>query len=145
MQPGAPCSTTICRLCAALCETPPRTTTSFQLWSRPSFALNNSECVERLNPRWRVNKGNPNRRINMYIFKKHISRRKMLKGIGASIALPLLDAMSPAATAWAQTPAAKTPKRLAFIGFPHGAIMDKWVPKQTGTDYELSPILEPLA
>src|SRR5438552_17305493 len=80
----------------------------------------------------------------MYIYKKHVSRRMVLKGIGASIALPLLDAMSPAATAWAQTAAAKSPKRLAFIGFPHGAVMDKWSPKQTGADYEMSPILEPL-
>src|SRR5437016_2833733 len=80
----------------------------------------------------------------MYISKKHVSRRMVLKGIGASIALPLLDAMSPASTAWAQTAAGKTPKRLAFIGFPHGAIMDRWSPRQTGTDYEISPILEPL-
>jgi Protein of unknown function (DUF1552) len=80
----------------------------------------------------------------MYISKKRISRRTMLKGIGTTIALPLLDAMNPAATAWAQTPAGSTPKRLAFIGFPHGAIMDRWSPKQTGTDFEMSPILEPL-
>jgi hypothetical protein len=80
----------------------------------------------------------------MYIAKKHISRRTALKGIGATIALPLLDAMSPAGTAWARTAAGSTPKRFAFIGFPHGAIMDHWSPKQTGTDYEMSPILEPL-
>src|SRR5436309_12159714 len=80
----------------------------------------------------------------MYISKKHISRRTALKGIGTTIALPLLDAMNPAATAWAQTPAGSTPKRLAFIGFPHGAIMDRWSPKETGTDFEMSPILEPL-
>jgi hypothetical protein len=80
----------------------------------------------------------------MYVFKKHVSRRTVLKGVGASIALPLLDAMSPAATAWAATPAGSTPKRLAFIGFPHGAIMDKWSPPQTGTNYEMSPILQPL-
>jgi hypothetical protein len=80
----------------------------------------------------------------MYITRKHLSRRTVLKGIGATIALPLLDAMNPAATAWAQTPAGSTPKRLAFVGFPHGAIMDRWVPKQTGADYEMSPILEPL-
>src|SRR5215471_16090127 len=80
----------------------------------------------------------------MYIGKKHISRRTVLKGIGASIALPLLDAMNPAATAWAQTAAGKTPPRLDFVGFPHGAIMDRWSPKQAGTDYEMSPILEPL-
>jgi len=80
----------------------------------------------------------------MYIAKKHISRRTVLKGIGASIALPLLDAMDPAATVWASTAAGSTPKRFAFVGFPHGAIMDHWSPKQTGTDYEMSPILEPL-
>src|SRR5262245_45557556 len=80
----------------------------------------------------------------MYISKKHVSRRMVLKGMGATIALPLLDAMNPAATAWAQTAAGKTPKRFAFVGFPHGAIMDRWVPKQTGADYEMSPILEPL-
>jgi hypothetical protein len=80
----------------------------------------------------------------MYVFKKHVSRRTVLKGVGATIALPLLDAMNPAATAWAQTPAGSTPKRLAFIGFPHGAIMDKWSPAQTGTSYEMSPILQPL-
>ncbi|HEY2380517.1 MAG TPA: DUF1552 domain-containing protein [Terriglobia bacterium] len=81
----------------------------------------------------------------MFIDKKHISRRTVLKGIGATIGLPLLDAMSPAATAWAATAAGSTPKRFAFIGFPHGAIMDHWSPKETGTAYEMSPILEPLA
>src|SRR5262245_25035800 len=80
----------------------------------------------------------------MYISKKHLSRRTVLKGIGAGIALPLLDAMSPAATAWAATPAGKTPLRLAFVAFPHGAIMDKWSPKETGTEFTMSPILEPL-
>ena len=52
----------------------------------------------------------------MYIFKKHVSRRTVLKGVGATIALPLLDAMNPAATAWAQTAAGSSPKRLAFRG-----------------------------
>ena len=80
----------------------------------------------------------------MYITKKHVSRRTVLKGIGASIALPLLDAMSPAGTAWAQTAAGSTPKRFAFVGFPHGAIMDRWSPKEAGTDYTMSAILEPL-
>src|SRR5436190_3045012 len=80
----------------------------------------------------------------MYISKKHVSRRAILKGIGASIALPLLDAMNPAATAWAQTAAGSAPKRFAFVGFPHGAIMDRWSPKETGSDFTMSPILEPL-
>ena len=80
----------------------------------------------------------------MYLSRKHISRRTILKGVGATIALPLLDAMNPAATAWAATPAGTAPKRIAFIGFPHGAIMDRWSPKQTGAEYELSEILQPL-
>ncbi len=80
----------------------------------------------------------------MFLSKKHISRRTVLKGVGATIALPLLDAMNPSATAWAATPAGAPPKRIAFIGFPHGAIMDHWSPKTTGSDYELSEILLPL-
>ena len=67
----------------------------------------------------------------------------MLRGVGAAIALPLLDAMIPATTALAQTAAA--PKmQMAFIYFPHGAIMDKWTPSGDGQDFKLSPILEPL-
>jgi hypothetical protein len=80
----------------------------------------------------------------MFITKKHLSRRTVLKAAGATIALPLLDAMIPARTAWAQT-AAKTPQRLAFVGFPHGAVMRHWAPEQTGRDYTMTRILEPLA
>jgi hypothetical protein len=81
----------------------------------------------------------------MYITKKHLSRRTVLQGAGATIALPLLDAMNPAGVAWAQTAAGKSPHRLAFVGFPHGAVMRRWVPEQTGRDFEISSILEPLA
>ena len=80
----------------------------------------------------------------MFIEKKHVPRRTVLKGIGASIGLPLLGAMVPASTAWADTPAGKTPKRFAFVGFPHGAIMDHWSPAETGTNYTMSAILKPL-
>jgi len=80
----------------------------------------------------------------MFISKKHVSRRTVLQGVGATVALPLLEAMFPAATAMAQTPAGKTPKRFAFIGFPHGAIMDNWSPKEAGTNFTISPILKPL-
>jgi Protein of unknown function (DUF1552) len=80
----------------------------------------------------------------MFLSKKHVPRRTVLKGFGATIALPLLDSMVPASTAWASTPAGKTVKRFAFVGFPHGAIMDRWSPKETGTDYKMSPVLEPL-
>ncbi|MCU1338797.1 MAG: hypothetical protein JWO19_4378 [Bryobacterales bacterium] len=80
----------------------------------------------------------------MFITKKHIPRRTVLQGIGTTLTLPLLEAMFPAATASAQTPAGKTPKRFAFVGFPHGAIMDRWSPKETGTNFTMSPILQPL-
>ena len=48
----------------------------------------------------------------MFITKKHISRRTVLKGVGVGVALPLLDAMSPAGVAWGQTAAGKAPHRL---------------------------------
>src|SRR5688572_31898635 len=79
-----------------------------------------------------------------YLTQKYISRRAVLKGVGATIALPLIDAMNPAATAWAQTAAGTAAKRFAFVSFPHGAIMDQWSPKETGTGYTMSPILQPL-
>jgi hypothetical protein len=81
----------------------------------------------------------------MFITKKHLSRRTVLKGAGAAIALPFLDAMNPAGVAFAQTAAAKIPHRLAFVGFPHGAVMRHWAPAETGKDYAMTRILEPLA
>ena len=78
----------------------------------------------------------------MFITKKHISRRAVLQGVGTAISLPLLDSMFPAAAQAAE--AGKTVKRFAFIGFPHGAIMDKWSPEETGTGFKISPILQPL-
>jgi hypothetical protein len=81
----------------------------------------------------------------MYLSRMRLSRRAVLKGVGATIALPLLDAMTPAATAWANTAAGSPPKRFAFVGFPHGAIMDRWSPKEIGKSYEMPTILEPLA
>jgi hypothetical protein len=79
-----------------------------------------------------------------FITRKHLSRRTVLRGAGVALALPLLDAMIPAATALANTAAAPKP-RLGFIYFPHGAIMERWTPTSTGRDFGLSPILEPLA
>jgi len=80
----------------------------------------------------------------MFVTKKHLSRRTVLRGVGATIALPLLDAMVPAGTALAQTAAA--PKlKVGFIYFPHGAIMRQWTPAAEGANFELSPLLEPLA
>jgi hypothetical protein len=80
----------------------------------------------------------------MFLTKRHLSRRTMLRGLGATIALPLLDAMIPAHTALAKTAAAPKP-RVAFIYFPHGAVMDKWTPKAEGANFDLPPILKPLA
>jgi len=79
----------------------------------------------------------------MFITRKHLSRRAVLRGAGAAIGLPLLDAMIPAATALAATAAAPRP-RVGFLYFPHGAIMSEWEPKQTGPQFEFSPILKPL-
>src|SRR4051812_4452884 len=79
----------------------------------------------------------------MFVFKKHLSRRAVLKGAGATIALPLLDAMIPASTLLAQTAAAANP-RLGFIYFPHGALQDEWQPKATGRDFDFPFILKPL-
>ena len=80
----------------------------------------------------------------MFITKKHLSRRTVLRGAGASVALPLLDAMIPAATALAQTAANPQP-RLGFVFFPHGAVMERWVPTATGSDFDVSEILMPAA
>ena len=79
----------------------------------------------------------------MYLSRKHLSRRTILKGAGVTIALPLLDAMIPAGTALAQTAAAPT-SRLGFIYFPHGALQDQWTPVATGRDFDFPFIIKPL-
>ncbi|HEY8555496.1 MAG TPA: DUF1552 domain-containing protein [Burkholderiales bacterium] len=80
----------------------------------------------------------------MFLTRKHLSRRTVLRGAGASIALPLLDAMIPAGTALARTAAAPGP-RLGFVYFPHGALQEEWEPQRTGRDFDFPFILEPLA
>ncbi len=79
----------------------------------------------------------------MFITKKHLDRRTVLRGMGAAIGLPLLDAMIPARTALAQTAAAPKP-HLGFIYFPHGAVIDKWTPSATGKDFDFPQIIKPL-
>jgi len=79
----------------------------------------------------------------MIIMKKALPRRTFLKGMQAALALPLLDAMIPAATAWAQT-AAKPVRRLGFVFVPMGSDHARWLPPGKDTLNELSPILEPL-
>ncbi|HEY2383815.1 MAG TPA: DUF1552 domain-containing protein [Terriglobia bacterium] len=79
----------------------------------------------------------------MFLTRKHLSRRTLLKGAGASIALPLLDAMIPAGTALAQT-AAVPQTRLGFVYFPHGALQDEWQPRKVGQGFEFPYIVKPL-
>jgi len=79
----------------------------------------------------------------MFITRKCLPRRTFLRGVGATLALPLLESMIPARTLLAQTPAKPLP-RLGFVYVPHGAIMDKWTPATVGAGFEFTPILEPL-
>jgi len=75
----------------------------------------------------------------MIITGKHLDRRMFLRGVGAAIALPLLDAMRPALAA-----ATESPVRLAFTYIPNGVTMSQWKPAATGADFELPRILKPL-
>src|SRR5438093_5784152 len=79
----------------------------------------------------------------MFITKKHIPRRTVLKGAGAALALPLLEAMVPAATAMAQTAAKPKPR---FVGcfVPHGMAPGYWVPEKEGTDFDFKFCFRPL-
>jgi hypothetical protein len=79
----------------------------------------------------------------MFVTRKHLTRRTVLRALGATLGLPLLDAMIPARTALAQT-AAKTTPHVGFIYFPHGAVMNKWTPAGEGAIGELGDILKPL-
>src|SRR5690606_23383712 len=88
----------------------------------------------------------------VFLTKKHLSRRTLLRGGAVALGLPLLDAMIPAHTALAQT--AATPKtRAGFFYIPHGAIMnntpygkevDAWTSSGAGDAFTLGHILEPL-
>ncbi|MEO8051679.1 MAG: DUF1552 domain-containing protein [Acidobacteriota bacterium] len=79
----------------------------------------------------------------MFLTKKAIPRRTLLKSARAVLALPLLDAMIPAVTAWAQTPAKPVP-RLGFVFIPMGCDQARWTPPGQGKLDALSPILAPL-
>src|ERR1700756_4593882 len=76
----------------------------------------------------------------MIITRKSFPRRTFLRGAGATLALPVLDAMTPALAA-----ETKRPIRMSFIEVPNGIMMDKWTPAAEGADFALTPILEPLA
>ncbi len=79
----------------------------------------------------------------MMITKKALPRRSLLRGIGAGLALPLLDAMVPAMTAMAATPAAPV-RRLGFVYIPMGATIAQWTPPELGRMTRLSPTLSSL-
>ena len=80
-----------------------------------------------------------------FISKKHIPRRTFLQGAGVTLALPVLDAMMPASTALAQTPAAQPKSRFVGMFFPHGMAPGHWEPAAEGALPEKLPyILEPL-
>src|SRR5678815_156983 len=79
----------------------------------------------------------------MMNMKKHISRRTVLRGIGATVALPFLDAMVPALTATAQTAANPVP-RFGVVFVPLGERPGYWTPKTVGADFEMTTILQPL-
>ncbi|HEY4360966.1 MAG TPA: DUF1552 domain-containing protein [Bryobacteraceae bacterium] len=80
----------------------------------------------------------------MFITKKHISRRAMLRGAGVALALPLLDSMVPAQTPLKKTVAGAPPTRFTGIFVPHGMAPGYWVPGKTGEGFEFSPIMKPL-
>ena len=79
----------------------------------------------------------------MFITKKHLPRRTFLRGMGVTLALPLLDSMIPARTLLAQTAARRQPC-LGFVYVPHGAIMKDWTPDAEGAGFEFKRILKPL-
>src|SRR5437667_4293653 len=79
----------------------------------------------------------------MFITKMSLPRRTVLRGIGATIALPLLDAMVPALSALAKTPAAPV-RRMAVVYVHNGMAMQYWTPKTDETAFEVTPILQSL-
>jgi hypothetical protein len=79
----------------------------------------------------------------MIVTRKHLPRRAFLRGLGTTLALPLLDAMVPAFGATPKT-AGKTPVRLGFVYVPNGIIMDRWTPSAAGTGFEYTPAMKAL-
>jgi Protein of unknown function (DUF1552) len=79
----------------------------------------------------------------MFVFKKALPRRTVLRGLGATVALPLLEAMVPAMTASAKT-VANPPKRFGAVFVPLGERPGFWKPETVGSDFEFTPILAPI-
>lgn len=76
----------------------------------------------------------------MKVLGKHLSRRTLLRGLGTSVALPFLDAMTPARAAAPQ----RAPTRLLFVYVPNGVTMKDWTPATVGADFAFPRILKPL-
>src|SRR5262245_2954163 len=79
----------------------------------------------------------------MIIFKKALDRRTVLRGGGAALALPLLDAMVP--TLSLRAAAEKRVRRLGVVYVPNGVVLESWFPSKGGRDFEFPLILQPLA
>ena len=78
----------------------------------------------------------------MIVKRRSLSRRTFLRGCGATLALPLLEIMQQRAIA--TKPVTNPPVRTAFFYIPNGVVQSTWHPTETGTDFNLSPTLEPL-
>ena len=78
----------------------------------------------------------------MHFLRRSLPRRTVLKGVGATLALPFLEAMLPASTLRA---AEKPVRRFQAFYTPNGMAMEYWTPKTEGADFEMTPVLEPLA
>ena len=78
----------------------------------------------------------------MFVTQKHLERRTFLRGVGAAIALPMLDAMVPAFAAPGK--AAQAPVRTSFVYVPNGIVMDNWTPKTVGKAFDITRTLKPL-
>jgi hypothetical protein len=79
----------------------------------------------------------------MIVTRKHLPRRTFLRGLGTAIALPMLDAMSPALANTARLKG-KPPTRMAFVYVPNGIDMTRWTPNSDGSSFKFSEIIEPL-
>ena len=77
----------------------------------------------------------------MIITKTHVPRRTFLRGVGATLALPLLDGMVPAFTPLRLSAAAPV-RRLGLVYVPNGIVMDQWTPDETGTGFAMKPVMQ---
>src|SRR5665213_278063 len=144
MRSAAASTIATCRRSAPLCAALPPTRGSRRSCSAsctvPSFKCGSGQFRTRFAPLLRK----PHvRGRDMFISKLSLSRRTFLRGLGVTVALPLLDAMVPASTALAAT-AANPRLRFGAVYIPNGAVMSQWIPKTAGANFELMPIMQPL-